>query len=84
MLTGLLLDIGNIIFFVASFPQLITAYRNRSNLIGLSSKFLIGYLIASNFFIGAGLLTGGYACVVLNAINEVFYGIQLYWKWRFR
>jgi len=81
---GGMLDIGNIIFFVANFPQLITAYKNRRNLVGLSSKLLIGYIIASLFFISAGVVTGGYACVILNIINEAIYAVQLYWKLKYR
>jgi hypothetical protein len=81
---GNLLDIGNIIFFIANFPQLITAYKNRRNLVGLSAKLLVGYIIASIFFIWAGIQTGGYACVVLNLINEGIYMIQLYWKQKYK
>jgi len=79
---GVILDVGNIIFFVANFPQIITAYKNRKNLQGLSSKMLFGYMIATIFFFMAGLITGGIMTAILCAINEVIFGTQLYWKWR--
>ena len=81
---GTILDIGNIIFFIASFPQMINAFHNRKNLRGLSAGLLFGYMIATIFFFIAGLMVGGYFVMVLSAINEVFFGVQLYWKYKYK
>jgi uncharacterized protein with PQ loop repeat len=77
---GLLLDIGNIIFTVANFPQIVTAIKNRRNLRGLSSKMLIGYMIATLFFFLVALLSYGYIAVGCCVFNWIFYAVQLYWK----
>lgn len=81
---GLILDAGNVIFFIVNFPQLITAYKNRKNLKGLSATMLGGYMFATIFFLLAGLITGGYLASMLCAINEVIYAFQLYWKRKYK
>lgn len=77
---GWILDAGNIVFFVANCPQLITAYRNRRNLVGLSSRMLFGFIISTILFIIVGLITNGILTVVLGIINIIFFALQLYWK----
>lgn len=77
---ALILDAGNIIFFVANLPQLVTAYRNRQNLRGLSSKMLIGFILSTVMFILAGLVLGGALTVILGVFNVLFFAAQLYWK----
>lgn len=84
-LIGILLDVGNVVFFLATFPQLISTYRNRKKgLKAVSSKTFLGFLIATLFFISVGALTGGYLTVLLGIINEITFGLQLYWKWKYR
>ena len=51
---GIVLDIGNVIFFISNLPQLITAYKNRTNLKGLSAKMLFGFICSTIFFVMAG------------------------------
>lgn len=81
---GILLDIGNIVFFLSNCPQLVTAYRNRRNLKGLSSKMLFGFIISTIFFILVGLLTNAPLTVILGLTNIVFFILQLYWKRKYR
>lgn len=81
---GRILDAGNIIFFIVNFPQLRTAYKNRKELKGLSSTMLGGYMLATVFFLIAGLVTGGYLASTLCGINEVVYAFQLYWKRKYK
>lgn len=80
---GALLDIGNIIFFISNLPQLLTAYKNRKNLSGLSSKMLLGYFIATLFFGAVAFLTGGYIAATLCTVNELVYIAQIYWKHKY-
>lgn len=77
---GYILDAGNVVFFISNCPQLITAYKNRRNLQGLSSKMLIGFTISTLLFIIAGLTLNGPLTVILGIINIIFFLIQLYWK----
>lgn len=79
-LMGPFLDIGNIIFFVASLGQMIRSYRNRTNLGSLSSVMLLGYIIASFFFVACGFISGGYITTVLGSSNIAFWLLSLYWK----
>lgn len=81
---GLLLDIGNVIFFIVNFPQLVSAYKNRKDLKGLSSIMLFGYMIATVFFGLVAFLAGGYLATTLCAINEGIYAFQLCWKYKYR
>jgi len=83
-LISVLLDVGNIVFFIANFPQMVNAYENRKNLKGLSTTMLLGYMIATLFFISVGLLTNGHFTAILGMINEVFFGLQFYWKRKYR
>lgn len=79
-LIGLILDLGNIIFFLANIPQVVTAYRNRKNLRGLSSRMLLGYSASTVCFITSGYMAQGYLTVVLGVINILIFITQLYWK----
>jgi len=80
----LLSNIGNTLAFIASIPQIITAYRNRRNLRGLSSLMLFITFMAYLFFIMVAYLNGAYVGVVLCLISEVFHILQFYWKRRYR
>lgn len=81
---GPLLDIGNVVFFLSNCPQLFTAYKNRKDLKGLSSRMLIGFILATFFFITVGLATGGILTAVLGFANIIFWFCQLYWKRKYR
>ena len=81
---GIVLDIGNVIFFISNLPQLITAYKNRTNLKGLSAKMLFGFICSTIFFIIAGVLTNAYFTVALGILNIVFFLLQLYWKCKYK
>ncbi|TET26072.1 MAG: hypothetical protein E3J73_05105 [Candidatus Bathyarchaeum sp.] len=83
-LISIVLDLGNIVFFVSNLLQLFTAYRNRKNLKGLSSKMLFGFMISTVFFITAGVLTSAPMTIILGLGNEVFFASQLVWKWKYR
>jgi len=79
-----LLDLGNILFFVSSLKQMHTAYKNRDNLQGLSSKMLIGYIMSTVCFISAGILLSALATIILGILNILFFSLQLYWKRKYR
>jgi len=81
---GLMLDIGNIIFFISNLPQLITAYKNRTNLQGLSAKMLFGFILSTIFFIVAGVLANAYLTVILGILNIFFFLLQLHWKCKYK
>jgi len=81
---SVLLDMGNIIFFLSSLPQMWTAYKNRRKLSGLSSWMLTGYIIATVFFLTAGIITNAYFTTVLCAFNIAFFLCQRYWKWKYK
>lgn len=84
-LIGPFLDIGNVIFFLASLRQMINSYRKRKGgLDAISNIMLLGYILASLFFVGAGYLSGGYITVVLGSSNIIFWSLSLYWKWKYR
>ena len=76
---GLLLDIGNVIFFISSFPQLISIFKNRKQLKGLSRKTPFGYIISTLFFIACGFLSNGYLTMILGVINVANFSLQIYW-----
>jgi len=77
---ALLLDVGNTIFFMSSLKQMITAYQNRRNLQGLSSKMLMGYICSTICFIGAGVLSRAPLTVMFGILNIGFFLSQLFWK----
>jgi len=81
---GGILDVGNVIFFIANFPQMVTAYKHRTNLSGLSGMMLALYMIATVFFGMVAYLTGGHLATALCITNEFFYTCQLYWKHKYR
>ena len=79
-LVGILLDLGNVAFFVSNLPQLLTAYRNRRDLRGLSGKMLLGFTVSTLLFISAGWLARAPLTVILGCANVVFFTLQLHWK----
>jgi hypothetical protein len=79
---AILLDIGNIIFFMVGFPQMLASYRNRKNLNALSGWMLGGYLVATIMFGIANFNFGATIAMILNFICAIFYTIQLYWKYK--
>lgn len=83
-LVPVLLDVGNLTFFIANVPQLISGYRNRRNLCGLSSLLLFGLAIGSIFFTVVGTLTAAYFTIFANIFMSVSFFTQLYWKWKYR
>jgi len=83
-LIPILLDVGNIIFFISSLKQMVTAYQNRRNLQGLSSKMLIGYIISTFCFISVGFMTKALFTIIFGFANIGFFLSQLYWKWKWR
>jgi len=86
-LESILLDLGNILFFVATFPQLRKTYKYRNNpetLEGVSMYTFIGFILATICFILAGFLIGGILTVILGIINIMTFALQLYWKLRLR
>lgn len=83
-LISLLLDIGNIIFFLSNFPQVLTAYRNRKNLRSLSSLMLLGFSLSTTLFVTVGILTVAPFTVVLGIGNILFFLAQFYWKRKYR
>lgn len=79
-----LIDIGNVIFFIANFPQVITAFRNRRNLTGLSSNFLFCLFLGTVFFTIGNYAIGAITSSILCIISLFFYAIQLFWKFKYR
>jgi uncharacterized protein with PQ loop repeat len=80
----LLLDIGNILFFTASLPQLYQTYQRRHELRDLSIMSWVMQIFASIAFLAAGLLSGAWFAVILNAFNMTYAGITVYWIHRTR
>lgn len=74
-----LLDLGNILFFVGSLPQLYRTYQRRSELSDLSIYSWVIQIFASICFFSAGVLTGAGFTVVLNAFNIGYAGLTAYW-----
>lgn len=83
-LVPIFLDLGNIMFFISSLKQMHTAYKNRTNLVGLSSKMLMGYIVSTIFFILVGIITVALATIILGILNILFFALQLYWKRKYR
>jgi len=80
---GRILDAGNVVFFISNIPQLITAYKNRKNLLGLSKEMLFGMIISTLLFMVVGVITNGILTVILGATNIIFFILQIYWKWKY-
>jgi len=79
-----LLDIGNLVFFLANFPQVITAFRNRKNLVGLSSNYLFWLFIGTIFFALGNFSVGAILASGLCIVSLFFYAIQMYWKVKYK
>ena len=81
---NILLDIGNIIFFISNFPQMMNAYKNRRNLKGLSTLFLSGISVATVVFIILAVLTFALFTFVIGCLEIFFYLSQVYWKMKYK
>jgi uncharacterized protein with PQ loop repeat len=69
---------------VANIPQIITAYKNRKNLSGLSINFLfaltIGYILFAIGNYGLGALISSFLCIA----SMVLCLVQIFWKRKYR
>ena len=81
---ALLLDLGNILFFLASLPQLYRTYQRRYELQDLSIASWLIQICASICFFSAGLLSGAWFAVALNIFNMTYAGVTAYWIHRAR
>ena len=81
---ALLLDLGNILFFLASLPQLYRTYQRRRELQDLSIASWVIQIFASVCFLSAGWISGAWFTVALNAFNMTYAGVTAYWIQRAR
>ena len=85
MSLAFLLDIANIIYFSGSLSQIRSTFINRKkDLKAVSYLMLLGYLIGGVLFCIANFSFGGYIASVLNIVSCIVYGLQLYWKVKYR
>lgn len=83
-LVPLLLDLGNIIFFVATFPQLLLTYKNRNSLKDLSPPAFLMFAVATICFLLVSLLTGAIATTCITTFQIICDLITVYWILRSR
>jgi uncharacterized protein with PQ loop repeat len=76
---ALLLDVGNILFFISSLPQLYRTYQRRHTLRDLSIVSWLIQIVASICFLSAGMLSGAWFAVALNVFNIAYAGVTAYW-----
>lgn len=76
---GLFADIGNIIFFIFGFPQLVSTFKHRKELVGLSPVTPLGYVFATIFFTLMSIGSSAYFAFVLCIINAFMWAMQIYW-----
>lgn len=74
-----LLDIGNIIFFIATLPQLLQTYENRYELKDLSKIGFSLMAVGTVFFLVVAVITHAYATIALTAFNIIYNLITVYW-----
>ena len=79
-----LIDVGNIFFFIANFPQIIRAFKDRKNLSGLSTTFLSLLLIGFALFSIGNYSIGANIGATLNVTSIFFFIVQLYWKQKYK
>jgi uncharacterized protein with PQ loop repeat len=79
-----LVNLGNVIFFLANLPQVITAFKNRKNLIGLSFNYLFWLFLGTICFALGNCYLGAYIASILCVISLFFYGIQMFWKLKYK
>jgi len=75
----ILLDIGNIIFFIATFPQLKITYTNRNNLKDLSAITFLLISIGCFCFMIGNYLIGAKIAGLLNVFNIIYNSLTIYW-----
>jgi uncharacterized protein with PQ loop repeat len=83
-LPAYLVNLGNLVFFLANFPQVITAFKNRKNLAGLSFNYLLWLFIGTILFAIGNYYIGAYIASVLCITSLFFYGAQMFWKKKYK
>lgn len=78
-LVPLLLNVGNIIFFIATVPQLKLTLKNRHDLKDLSRLAAFCYMVACIAFLFGNTFAGALIAGVLNAVDAVYYALTIYW-----
>lgn len=79
---GILLDVGNVMFFAGGLPQLITTIRNKDNLQGISPVGFLMYSIGCLFFMVVCILNQAWMATIFNIFNVPYFGIVAYWSWK--
>jgi uncharacterized protein with PQ loop repeat len=74
-----LLDLGNILFFLGNLPQLYRSYQHRHTLRDLSIYTWVIQIFAALCFCSAGIVTGAWFAVILNGFNIAYGGVTAYW-----
>lgn len=72
-------DLGNIIFFIATFPQLKKTIQNRKQLKDLSPMAFLGYTLATVCFWINSIWMRAYFALALTSFNIVYNLITIYW-----
>jgi uncharacterized protein with PQ loop repeat len=72
-------NLGNIIFALASLPQLKVTYQNRKSLKDLSATSFIFYSVATLCFLTVSLLIGAYAAAVIQTSLICYNVLTIYW-----
>jgi uncharacterized protein with PQ loop repeat len=79
MSVPLLLDLGNILFFIGNLPQLYRTFQRRHELRDLSIASWMIHIFASVCFFFAGVLSGAWFSVALNGFHVAYSGVTAYW-----
>jgi uncharacterized protein with PQ loop repeat len=79
---GILLDVGNVMFFAGGLPQLITTIRNKDNLQGISPFGFLMYSIGCMFFMIVCVLNQAWMATIFNLFNVPYFAIVAYWSWK--
>lgn len=75
----ILLDLGNILFFLGSLPQLYRTYQRRQKLQDLSIASWVIQIFASVCFFSAGALSGAWFTMAVNGFNVTYAGVTAHW-----
>ena len=83
MIGNLLLEVGNMLFFMAGFPQLIRTLkmiRKKQKMIGVSSSSFVGYALGCICFAGVGIIFSSFLTTTFNLFNLAYFSIVAWWS----
>ena len=72
-------DLGNVFYFIAGIPLLISMYKSRKNMKGFNPYTFVLFIMGNFCFLPIALALGAHVAIALNLLTTTYQSIALLW-----